>query len=111
MALVVSRYKPHKGAKAFRIPYALQWMWSLPLAFGIFLALDSPLWLVRKGRVEDAKKALLRLTSLNRETNFDADEIVAMIAHTTSLEEKITPGASSLDCFRGVDCRCWLECR
>lgn len=62
-------------------------------------------WLVRKGRIEDAKKALLRLTSLNRETNFDVDETIAMMVHTTALEEKITTGASYLDCFRGTDRR------
>lgn len=80
-------------------------MWPLPLAVGIFLAPESPWWLVRKGRVEDAKKALLRLTSLDREADFDADETVAMIAHTTALEEQITTGSSYLDCFRGVDCK------
>jgi SP family general alpha glucoside:H+ symporter-like MFS transporter len=60
---------------------------------------------VRKGRVEQAKHSLLRLTSLNRETDFDADETIAMMVHTTKLEEKITTGASYLDCFRGVDRR------
>lgn len=34
--------------------------------------------------------ALLRLTSLNRETNFDADETIDMMKHTTALEEKMT---------------------
>lgn len=62
-------------------------------------------WLVRKGRIEDAKKALLRLTSVNRESDFDADETVAMIAHTTSLEDKITSGSSFIDCFKGTDLR------
>ncbi len=62
-------------------------------------------WLVRRGRIEDAKKALLRLTSKNKETNFDADETVAMMVHTTALEEKITQGASYLDCFKGTDLR------
>ena len=80
-------------------------MWPLPLGIAIFFAPESPWWLVRKGRLEDAKKSLLRLTSTNRETDFDADETVAMIAHTTSLEEKITTGASYWDCFRGVDLR------
>lgn len=47
-----------EGVNSFRIPYALQWMWPLPLAVGIYLAPESPWWLVRKGRVEDAKKAL-----------------------------------------------------
>jgi SP family general alpha glucoside:H+ symporter-like MFS transporter len=90
---------------AYRIPYSLQWMWPVPLLIGIFLAPESPWWLVRKGRLEDAKKSLLRLTSLNRETDFDADETIAMMVHTTSLEEKITKGASYLDCFRGTDRR------
>ena len=90
---------------AYRIPYALQWMWPVPLLIGIFLAPESPWWLVRRGRIEDAKRALLRLTSLNRETDFDADETIAMMVHTTALEEKITAGASYLDCFKGTDRR------
>lgn len=90
---------------AYRIPYALQWMWPVPLLIGIFMAPESPWWLVRKGRTEEAKKSLLRLTSLNRETDFDADETISMMVHTTALEEKITTGASYLDCFRGVDRR------
>jgi MFS transporter, SP family, general alpha glucoside:H+ symporter len=56
-------------------------------------------------RLDEAKKSLLRLTSLDKETDFDADETVAMMVHTTALEEKITAGASYLDCFRGVDRR------
>lgn len=59
---------------AYRIPYGLQWMWPVPLFLGVLFAPESPWWLVRKGRIEDAKKSLLRLTSLNRETDFNADE-------------------------------------
>ncbi|KAI1761943.1 sugar transporter [Hypoxylon sp. FL1150] len=99
---------------AYRIPYALQWMWPLPLIIGILFAPESPWWLVRKGKLEDAKHSLLRLTSLDRETDFDADETVAMMVHTSALEQKITKGASYLDCFKGVDrrrteivCMCW----
>ncbi|GIZ41751.1 hypothetical protein CKM354_000504600 [Cercospora kikuchii] len=99
---------------AYRIPYALQWMWPVPLIIGVFFAPESPWWLVRKGRLEDAKKSLLRLTSTNRETNFNADETIAMMAHTTELETHTTHGASYLDCFRGTDlrrteivCMCW----
>ncbi|KAI2618291.1 sugar transporter [Hypomontagnella submonticulosa] len=99
---------------AYRIPYALQWMWPLPLIIGIYFAPESPWWLVRKGRLEAAKHSLLRLTSLDRETDFDVDETVAMMVHTSALEQKITKGASYLDCFKGVDrrrteivCMCW----
>ncbi|KAL7820550.1 sugar transporter domain-containing protein [Trichoderma aethiopicum] len=90
---------------AYRIPYGLQWMWPLPLFIAIYFAPESPWWLIRRGRAEDAKKSLLRLTSLNRETDFDADETVAMMVHTTALEEKMTAGASYWDCFKGVDLR------
>ncbi|KAL3474902.1 general substrate transporter [Aspergillus californicus] len=90
---------------AYRIPYGLQWMWPLPLFIGIYLAPESPWWLVRRGKSQDAKKSLLRLTSNNQETNFNADETIAMMVHTTALEQKITSGASYLDCFKGVDLR------
>lgn len=99
---------------SFRIPYALQWMWPVPLIIGVFFAPESPWWLVRKGKIAEAKQSLLRLTSLNRETDFDADETIAMMTHTTALEAKMTTGASYLDCFRGTDrrrteivCMCW----
>ncbi|KAJ5143764.1 uncharacterized protein N7515_002551 [Penicillium bovifimosum] len=90
---------------AYRIPYGLQWMWPVPLFIGIWLAPESPWWLVRKGRAEDAKRVLLRLTRKSQSDKFDADETVAMMVHTTALEEKITKGASYLDCFRGTDLR------
>ncbi|KAI0018663.1 putative MFS alpha-glucoside transporter [Xylariomycetidae sp. FL0641] len=99
---------------AYRIPYALQWMWPVPLIVGIWFAPESPWWLVRKGRTDDAKHSLLRLTSTDRETDFDANETIAMMVHTTQLEQKITKGASFLDCFKGTDlrrteivCACW----
>ena len=102
---VIKSMLGNKTEWAYRIPYALQWMWPVPLLVGVFLAPESPWWLVRKGRIEAAKKSLLRLTSLNRETDFDADETIAMMVHTTALEERITRGASYLDCFKGVDRR------
>lgn len=89
----------------YKIPFALQWMWPIPLIIGISLAPESPWWLIRKGRREDAKKALLRLTSKGKDPNFNADETIAMMEHTNALENAITTGSSYLDCFKGVDLR------
>ncbi|KAJ5408116.1 hypothetical protein N7509_001999 [Penicillium cosmopolitanum] len=90
---------------AYRIPYGLQWMWPLPLFIAITLAPESPWWLVRRGRTDDAKRSLERLTNKDLQEDFDADETIAMMVHTTALEAKITSGASYLDCFRGTDRR------
>ncbi|KAE8364860.1 hypothetical protein BDV27DRAFT_109879 [Aspergillus caelatus] len=90
---------------AYRIPYGLQWMWPGPLLIGIFLAPESPWWLVRKGKTQEAKRALQRLTSAKRDTDFDPDETISMMVHTTALEAKITRGASYFDCFKGTDLR------
>lgn len=89
---------------AYRIPFAIQWMWPLPILIGVIFAPESPWWLVRKGRVEDAKSALLRLTSRNDPT-FNADETIAMMSHTNEIEKQISAGTSYLDCFKGVDLR------
>ncbi|KKY13085.1 putative sugar transporter family protein [Diplodia seriata] len=102
---VIKSMLPRNDEWSFRIPYALQWMWPVPLIVIIFFAPESPWWLVRKGRVADAKKSILRLTSLNRDTDFDADETIAMMTHTTALESETTAGATYMDCFKGHDLR------
>jgi SP family general alpha glucoside:H+ symporter-like MFS transporter len=90
---------------AYRIPFALQWIWPVPLIVGIAFAPESPWWLVRKGRIDDAKRALLRLTSPESDPDFDPDQTVAMMVHTDALDRELTAGTSYWDCFRGIDLR------
>jgi SP family general alpha glucoside:H+ symporter-like MFS transporter len=71
---------------------------------GVFLAPESPWWLVRQGREKDAVAALKRLTS-KADTDFNPDETVAMMIHTNELEKEIEEGTTYLDCFKGVDLR------
>jgi SP family general alpha glucoside:H+ symporter-like MFS transporter len=74
----------------WRIPYALQWMWPVPLITIAWFAPESPWWLVRRGRHEDAKRSLLRLTSKNGNVNFDPDQTIAMMRHTIQLEKEVS---------------------
>ena len=87
------------------MPFAIQWVWPLPIAIGVLLAPESPWWLARQGRVDDVKKALLKLTSRKNHTSSDTDETVAMMIHTNELEKQITSGRTYWDCFKGVDLR------
>lgn len=85
----------------YKIPFALQWMWPVPLIIGIFFAPESPWWLVRKNRIADAKKSLLRLTSRNSGEDFNADETISMMVHTNEFEKAAETGTSYLDLFKG----------
>ncbi|TKX23137.1 general alpha-glucoside permease-like protein 1 [Elsinoe australis] len=88
---------------AFRIPFAVQWIWPIPIAIGILFAPESPWWLIRRERTADARAALVRLTS--SDPNFNADETVAMMEHTNMLEKAHSTGTSYLDCFKKTDLR------
>jgi SP family general alpha glucoside:H+ symporter-like MFS transporter len=92
------------GQWAWRIPYAIQWIWPLPIIVGVFLAPESPWWLVRKGRLEEAKKALLSLT-VKSNTNFNVDNTVATMVYTNELEVSVSSGTTYWDCFKGYNLR------
>ncbi|KAK9258192.1 general substrate transporter [Lipomyces tetrasporus] len=89
---------------AYRIPFAIQWVWPLPILIGCLFAPESPWWHVRKGDHEGARRALQRLTSGN-DPNFSIDDTIAMIEHTNELEKELSAGTSYWDCFKGIDLR------
>lgn len=94
-----------KSDWGWRIPYALQWIWPIPIIIGCVLAPESPWWLVRHGKFEEAKTSLLALTSRNTGVDFDVDKTVAMMEHTTELEKEMNTGTHYQDCFKGTDLR------
>ncbi|KAJ5612905.1 sugar transporter [Penicillium lagena] len=84
---------------AYRIPFALQWVWPVPLIIGISFAPESPWWLVRQNRNADARKALARLSSAATES--ELDQTISMMIHTNEMEKQASVGTTYLDCFRG----------
>ncbi|KAH8703986.1 putative maltose permease [Talaromyces proteolyticus] len=88
---------------AYRIPFALQWIWPLPLMVVCFFAPESPWYLVRKDRLEAAKHSLRRLGGNKTEDQINGQ--LAMLVHTIKIESELEKGSSYLDCFRGTDLR------
>jgi SP family general alpha glucoside:H+ symporter-like MFS transporter len=92
------------STNAYRIPFAIQWMWPPLLLIGVFFAPESPWWLIRHDKLEEAKHSLRRLTS-NYDLNFDLDKTLAMMKHTNEIEKEISKGTHYWDCFTGIDLR------
>ena len=88
---------------AYRVPFAIQWVWPIPLAAVLFMMPESPWHLVRKGKHEEAERSIRRLTSGEQRQN--ARQTVAMMIHTNDLEKEIDAGTSYWDCFKGIDLR------
>lgn len=87
---------------SWRIPYAIQWVWPLPIIVAVVLAPESPYWFVRKGKLDDAKEALRRLSS-NPASRID--DALSLIIVTNEQEKLSGEGVSYWDCFKGTDLR------
>ncbi|OCF30890.1 MFS transporter, SP family, general alpha glucoside:H+ symporter [Kwoniella heveanensis CBS 569] len=87
----------------YKIPFAIQWVWPVPLFILATLAPESPWFYVRKGRLADAERSVTRLAKKGEDA--DPTQIVAMMVRTNEVELKNRPGTSYLDCFKGSDLR------
>ena len=84
---------------AYSGPFAAQWFWPVVILIGLPFAPESPWWLVRKGREDDAEKALARLAS----SKVDVKAALAVIIETDKLEQELEAGSTYMDCFKKVN--------
>ncbi|RDW70966.1 maltose permease MAL61-1 [Coleophoma cylindrospora] len=96
---VTYRYNTLETASAYKIPIALQWMFPTPLMILIFCAPESPWWLVRKGRLEEAAHSVERL---GRKSRLNAGETVAMMRRVVELEKSVKE-PNHWELFKGTD--------
>lgn len=88
---------------AYRIPFAIQWAWPLPLFAILFFAPESPWHYIRKGDLVMAEKMIVRLGIKSEQSA--AKQKVAMMVHTNEMEKSLEENTSYLQCLKGIDRR------
>ncbi|KAE9964023.1 hypothetical protein BLS_008722 [Venturia inaequalis] len=96
---ITYHFQSQPNSSSYRVPIALQWMFPTPLAILLFIAPESPWWLVRKGRMAQAEKAVHRLGGSANKNPADA---VAMMRRTIDLE-KTEKSPSLVELWKGTD--------
>ncbi|KAJ6014225.1 hypothetical protein N7540_008816 [Penicillium herquei] len=90
---------------AYKIPFALQWVFPIPLAIGIYFAPESPWWYIRKGRRGDAEKSLRKLRSKKYINEEEIAETLAIMEYTHQVEIEMKQSSTYWDLFKGVNLR------
>ncbi|KAF2156537.1 sugar transporter [Myriangium duriaei CBS 260.36] len=93
------------GDLGWKLPFAIQWVWPIPLFLAAYLAPESPWNSIRRGDKEEARKSLMRLRQDTPEREHQVEATLAYIIYTTELEAMETADGNFLDCFRGTNLR------
>lgn len=93
------------SAAGYKIPFALQWVFPVPLMIGIFIAPESPWWYIRKGRREDAEKALRKLRSKEYTDEEEIADTIALMVYTHQVELEMKHSSTYWDLFKGGNLR------
>jgi sugar porter (SP) family MFS transporter len=89
---------------SYRIPIAIQFLWALILAIGLFFLPDSPRYFVKRGNIEKAAQALSRVRGQPADSQYVQEELAEIIANH-EYELQVVPQGSYFsswaNCFKG----------
>jgi MFS family permease len=96
--------KERNDTGSYRIPIAIQFAWALVLATGLVFLPESPRYFVKKGRIEDAAKALASVRGQPIDSEYIQDELAEIVANF-EYEQSVIPQTSYIggwtNCFSG----------
>lgn len=89
---------------SYRIPIGIQFLWAIILGTGLFLLPESPRYFVKKGKVDQAAKALANVRGQPIDSEYIQDELAEIIANN-EYELSVVPQTSYMaswtNCFNG----------
>ncbi|OQU97664.1 hypothetical protein CLAIMM_03559 [Cladophialophora immunda] len=91
-------------SSSYRIPIALQMLWAIILAVGLFTLPESPRYFVKRGNLDKATHALARLRGQPRGSELIQQELAEIVANHEYELRVIPQGsyfASWANCFKG----------
>ncbi|KAH7138223.1 general substrate transporter [Dendryphion nanum] len=101
---VVYATQGRRDTGSYRIPIAVQFLWAIILGGGLALLPESPRFFVKKGKLDQAAKALARVRGQAVDSEYIQDELAEIIANH-EYEMAIVPQTSYLgswkSCFEG----------
>jgi sugar porter (SP) family MFS transporter len=101
---VVYATKYREDSASYRIPIGIQFLWALILAIGLFFLPESPRYFVKKGRLDDAAKALASVRGQPTDSEYIQAELAEIIANH-EYELSVIPSTTWLGswaaCFKG----------
>ncbi|KAL4782732.1 general substrate transporter [Aspergillus varians] len=89
---------------SYRIPIALQLLWAIILAVGLFLLPESPRYYVRKGNLASAAHVLGRVRGQSADSQYVKQELAEIVANNEYEMQMMPQGgyfATWFNCFRG----------
>lgn len=92
---------------SYKLPLGLQWAFPLPLFVFAIIAQESPWWLVRHNKIEEARLALSKLVSKKHiPAGYSVDDHLDLIIETNQNNINSSDnGVGYIDCFRGANLR------
>ncbi|KAI1470235.1 general substrate transporter [Daldinia caldariorum] len=101
---VVYATQSRSDSGSYRIPIGVQFLWAIILGVGLFILPESPRYFVKKGKIEEAAKALAYVRGQPIESDYIKDELAEIVANN-EFEMQHIPQRSYIGswtaCFKG----------